>query len=56
MADEDEMVDIPRMSLSHTASEQRRVSPEMMRMRDAVSKDDPNELRKAVIKYLQRWG
>lgn len=56
MPDDDEMVDIPRMSMSHPASEQRRVSSEMMRMRDAAKHGDEDELRSAVKEYVQRWG
>lgn len=54
MADED-MVDVPRLSLSHPASLQRIASPEMMRMRKAL-KADETELREAVKGYIQRWG
>ena len=61
-------VEIPRMSLSHPASVQRRASDEYTRMRAAFERvsdmpenrcdgwGDMLELRQAVEKYLARWG
>ena len=55
MADKEEMTEVPRLSLSHPASLQRIVSPEMMRMRKALKANEA-ELREAVREYIQRWG
>lgn len=66
--DVDEMVEIPRMSMSHPASQQRLASDEMSRLRAAFERvsDMPEhsrneradwlELRQAVEHYLRRWG
>ena len=67
MTDSDE-ARIPRLSTSHPASVQRRISPEIDRMKAAFDRvrDMPEsqrdgwanmlELRQAVEKYLERWG
>lgn len=55
MSENDGMVNVQRLSLSHSTLQQRRVSPEMMRLRDAVEADE-EELREAVKGYIKRWG
>lgn len=55
MADDEEMIEVQRLSLSHPASLQRTASPEMMRMRKALQAGE-DELRDAVRGYIKRWG
>lgn len=68
MADDDEMVDIPRMSMSHSAHADWKTSPELARLKQAYErvKSFPDakhpwppemlELRQAVELLLRRWG
>ncbi|MBL4858401.1 MAG: hypothetical protein JKY36_04280 [Erythrobacter sp.] len=67
MTDDDE-VEIPRMSMSHPASQQRLASDEMTRLKASFDRVkefpefNPNErahwleMRQAVEMYLRRWG
>ena len=65
---DDDTAEIPRLSLSHEASRQRLVSPELDRLKAAFERvsDMPEhktderarwlELRQAAELYLRRWG
>lgn len=68
MADDDEMVDIPRMSMSQSAHDSWKNTPEMRRLKEAYErvKSFPDakhpwppemlELRQAAEVFLRRWG
>lgn len=68
MADNEDMVDIPRMSMSQSAHDAWKTSPELARLKQAYErvKSFPDakhpwppemlELRQAVELLLRRWG
>lgn len=68
MTHDDEMIDIPRMSMSQSAHDAWKTSPELARLKDAYErvKSFPDakhpwppemlELRQAVEMLLRRWG
>jgi hypothetical protein len=68
MSEDDEMVDIPRMSMSQSAHDEWKTSPELARLKQAYErvKSFPDakhpwppemlELRQAVELLLRRWG